>query len=276
MQNETQNHNSLERINPVDTSQDSNPPASRPLPSIAKLAAALALAQGEIPPPAKKRKVDFIDLKGRRVHYMYADLADVIDCVRTALSKNGLAVTHRLELDSKGYGMITELMHSSGESISTWYPLPNPQKAEIRAQEMGSALTYARRYTLSALLGIASEEDDDGADAPPTTPPNTPGPAPKPSPVKSPVKSKAAAPATPPAPKPTEPPTKQELAKLFAIAQVATWTTDQVRIYLETRFALLDTANLTRDEYDEFCETLKTQTFPKAMLRGARKAGGSS
>lgn len=254
----------------MEASQPIPSPAGTPA-SIAKLAAALALAQGEIMAPIKRRKVDFLDKNGRRVHYNYADLADVIDVIRTALSKNGLAVIHRLELDSNGYGMITELVHASGELISTWYPLPNPQKFEIKAQEMGSALTYARRYSLSSLLGIASEEDDDGEIADPTTPP-----APKPSPVKPAAKSKPAAQATPPAPKPTEPPTKQELAKLFAIAQVATWTTDQVRIYLETRFALLDTANLTRDEYDEFCETLKTQTFPKAMLRGARKAGGSS
>lgn len=140
-------------------------------PPNAELNAALAKAQAEIDPPPKNRLVDFTDKNGRRVHYKYADLADVISAVRKPFSSNGLAVIHQLDYFGQLYGLKTSIVHSSGQSISCWYPLPDPLKSQIRAQEFGSAITYARRYSLSALAGIASEEDDDGAAAPPVNPP---------------------------------------------------------------------------------------------------------
>ena len=87
---------------------------------------------------------------GKRVHYNYADLADVIDAIRAGLSENELCVVHLLGYTGGKFGMTTELMHSSGEKLTTWYPLPDPGTAQIRAQAFGSALTYARRYSLSA------------------------------------------------------------------------------------------------------------------------------
>lgn len=147
---------------------ENTPPATE---GRAKLAEALSKAQAEIKPPVKNRHVDFQPKSGGRVKYSYADLADVIEAVRVPLSKNGLAIVHQLEYSKSGYGLKTVLMHSSGEFVDTWYPLPDPSKQEIRAQEFGSALTYARRYSLSSIVGIASEEDDDGANAAPTQPP---------------------------------------------------------------------------------------------------------
>jgi hypothetical protein len=237
---------------------------------IPKLAAALARAQGEIYAPLKKRKVDFTDKQGRRVHYNYADLADVIECARLALSKNELAVVHRLAYSPRGfYGMITELHHSSGEKLSTWYPLPDPVDAAIKPQEFGSALTYARRYSLSAILGIASEEDDDGAEAPPAKP----------------QKQKAAAvvkPVDPNAPPPAEPPraggnpTDAQLARLFTIAGERGWSKEQIKGYLDLRWKLDSTKMLTRPQYDDFIETLETLTYEKACVAyGTGKVGGT-
>lgn len=145
--------------------------------STAKIAEALAKAQSKIEPPEKKRTVDYTDKQGRRIKYKYADLADVIAAVRAPLSDNALSVSHELCYERDRYGMRTVLMHSSGETISSWYPLPDPQKQEIRAQEFGAALTYARRYSLSSIVGIASEEDDDGASAAPTPKPDKIPPA---------------------------------------------------------------------------------------------------
>lgn len=143
--------------------EDQPTPAS--VPALDKLAASLAKAQGAIPAPHKNRQVNFIDNKGRRVHYLYADLAGVIDAARKPLAESGLSITHVLDYRARIYGMTTTLMHESGQSLSTWYPLPDPAAVEPKA--FGSALTYARRYALSALIGIASEEDDDdGEDAP--------------------------------------------------------------------------------------------------------------
>jgi hypothetical protein len=132
---------------------------------------ALSKAQAKIEAPLKNRKVDFKDKNGRAVKYAYADLADVMSAIRGPLSENGLAIIHQLELSPNGYFLITTLGHSSGQSISTTYPLPNPLTDQIRAQEFGSALTYARRYSVSSLVGIASEEDDDGQAAAPVNPP---------------------------------------------------------------------------------------------------------
>ncbi len=126
------------------------------------LAKALAIAQAEIKPPQKTRKVDFINLKGQRVKYSYADLADCIEAVKIPLSKNGLSVIQTLGImeNELGFCLKTLLIHSSGQSITSTYPLPIP--GTIKPQEFGSALTYARRYSLSAICGFASEDDDDG------------------------------------------------------------------------------------------------------------------
>ncbi len=143
------------------------------LSTIPKLTEALAKAQAEIKPPIKNRHVNFTH-NGKTTKYSYADLADVIEAVRLPLSKNGLAVAHQLEYSPAGYGLKTSLLHISGERLTTWYPLPDPMKQQIRAQEFGSALTYARRYSISSIVGIASEEDDDGQGAAPTDPPQGP------------------------------------------------------------------------------------------------------
>lgn len=123
------------------------------------LAAALAKAQSKIVPPKKTRVVDFT-FNGKRTNYKYADLADVLECIKIPLSENGLALFHQIGKSPEGFGMSTTLVHTSGESISTWYPLEDPSKG--RPQEFGAVLTYARRYSISALVGVASEEDTDG------------------------------------------------------------------------------------------------------------------
>lgn len=150
---------------------DPTPPGLTANPSpIDKLAEALSKAQAEITAPKKNRMVDFTGPKGR-VKYAYADLADVIEAIKGPFGKNGLSITHALGYEAGMYGLRTYLMHSSGQAVVAWYPLPDPGKQQIRAQEFGSAITYARRYSLSALAGIASEEDDDGEKAAPTEPP---------------------------------------------------------------------------------------------------------
>lgn len=134
-----------------------------PMPG-AKLAAALSKAHSEFKPIVKNKHVDFTPKTGNRVKYSYADLSDVIDSVKDGLSKNELAIINELNYINSIFTLKTILVHSSGEFIETFYPLPNP--VSTRAQEFGSALTYARRYSLSTLLNIASEDDDDGQGAP--------------------------------------------------------------------------------------------------------------
>ncbi len=146
----------------MDTIPSTEPP--EPGQSVVKsLADALAKAQGEFQPPKRNCKVDYT-YQGQRVKYSYADLAGIMAAVVPALSKHGLAITHQMQYDEiLGAVLVTTLWHGSGESLNTRYPLPDP--ATQKPQQFGSAITYAKRYSVCGLLAIAAEDDDDGAAA---------------------------------------------------------------------------------------------------------------
>lgn len=144
--------------------------------SIAALAKALAAAQAELEPAAK-------NAENPHLRNRYADIAAVFEAIRKILPKHGLAVSQMI-LPTEGKAHVrTLLMHESGEWIAGECLLP-PDRAG-GPQGMGSAITYARRYSLSALLGVVSEDDDDGEQAqhspsktrqePPRTPSQVPG-----------------------------------------------------------------------------------------------------
>lgn len=144
--------------------------------SIAKLSAALALAQASVTGAAK-------DALNPHFNRKYADLASVWDACRDALSKNGLAVVQLAESDGDRATVVTILTHSSGEWIKGSVTL-RPSKAD--PQGIGSALTYGRRYGLAAMVGVAPEDDDGnaaGGPQPGKTPP-TRAVADKPAPGK--------------------------------------------------------------------------------------------
>lgn len=104
----------------------------------------------------------------------YADLGSVKDAAAAGLKANELTVSQFPDnLDGRP-ALTTMLIHSSGEWIAATYPLIVSQKDE-NAQGFGSATTYARRYGLSAVLGIIADEDDDGNAA--SKPPAKPAPA---------------------------------------------------------------------------------------------------
>lgn len=116
-----------------------------------KLAEALAAFQAEFKNPLKTKTNPYFNST-------YVDLADALDVVRKALSEKGLSF---IQLTSAGEDRVilhTRLLHVTGQWIEGTYPVTKLAKA----QEMGSALTYARRYALFALVGIAGEDDDDG------------------------------------------------------------------------------------------------------------------
>jgi hypothetical protein len=84
----------------------------------------------------------------------------VWDAIREPLTKNGLSVVQLLRSMQGGVEVETILLHTSGEQISATFSIP-ASKAD--AQGFGSAATYARRYSLMALVGVAPEEDDGNA-----------------------------------------------------------------------------------------------------------------
>lgn len=121
---------------------------------INELATALAKAQGEMTHAKKDADNPFFKSK-------YADLPAVIDAARPHLAKHGLSVSQFTDIDEQSRViLISQLNHSSGQWQRSVYPL-NPVKND--PQGLGSAFTYARRYTYCGLTGIAATgEDDDG------------------------------------------------------------------------------------------------------------------
>lgn len=124
-------------------------------PEIHELATALAKAQGAIEDAEKDRTNPHF--KSR-----YADLASVRDAIRSPLSSNGLSFVQLARGEGGHVEVETILMHSSGQFISEVLAMPVGQNTP---QGFGSALTYARRYSLMAIVGVAAAEDDDDGDA---------------------------------------------------------------------------------------------------------------
>ncbi len=140
------------------------------------LAAALSKFQGEMPSVGKTKTAQIKSDKGS-YSYKYADLGDVVDAAYPIMSRHGLAFSAKPTLNDSGHFVLAyKLMHESGEDEHGEYPLP----ANGSPQQMGSAITYARRYTLTSVLGIVSEEDDDGRGAPQEREPSSRAPRQRP------------------------------------------------------------------------------------------------
>lgn len=134
----------------------------------ASLAEALAAFQTELPKLTKdeKAKVKGETKDGRSYDrsYGYADLAQVVETVLPVLGKHGLSVTSKNIFTSDGYILRVTLLHENGESDFGDWPLPDPRQSG--PQDIGSAMTYGRRYLTLALSGAyPGGEDDDGAKA---------------------------------------------------------------------------------------------------------------
>ena len=143
--------------------------------NINELATALAKAQGEMQAAIKDCVNPFYKSK-------YADLGSVWDAARPVLSKNGLCVMQTTDMINDKIVMVTTLVHSSGQWMRSLLPL-NPAKND--SQGVGAAITYLRRYSLSALVGVVCDDDDDGETAvgrgknppvPASSPMSTPAP----------------------------------------------------------------------------------------------------
>ena|SRR5437763_136570 len=129
--------------------------------SIKELSTALAKFQGEVKNPNN-------EATNPQFRSKYAPLDVVINTVKPLLAKYGLSFIQSTSTQAETVGVTTLLMHDSGEWIEsdTLY-LPAYQSKsggvkEFNAQAIGASTTYGRRYQLSAILGISSEDDDDG------------------------------------------------------------------------------------------------------------------
>jgi len=129
---------------------------------INELAAALSKAQAKVKGAVKDSANPFFKSS-------YADLQSVWDAVREALTANGLAVTQTTATgQSGGLELVTTLMHASGQWIEGRFPI---LALKNEPQALGSATSYARRYSLAAMVGVYQTDDDaEQAQARPTAP----------------------------------------------------------------------------------------------------------
>jgi len=133
------------------------------------LAEALAAFQAELPKLTKdeKAKVKGETKEGRAYDrsYGYADLAQVVETVLPILGKHGLSITSKTSFDPSGnFVLEVSLLHESSERETGFWPLPDPRRSG--PQDIGSSMTYGRRYLTLALSGAyPGGEDDDGQKA---------------------------------------------------------------------------------------------------------------
>jgi len=140
---------------------------------INELAVALVSAQGEFSAVPKGSVNPFFKSK-------YAGLPEVVASASPVLAKHGLAVSQFIGIDLEGRDILTTyLIHSSGQYIS--HDMRLHLGKDDTSQALGSSVTYARRYSYCAVLGLVADEDDDGNASTQSTM-SKPEPAPKASP----------------------------------------------------------------------------------------------
>jgi hypothetical protein len=128
---------------------------------LGQLAAALAKAQGLFTNPERNRVVEVKNKEGKKIYeFTYAELGPILEVVRKPLSDNGLAVMQLLTQHDGNTWLRTVLVHTSGEQVACDMLVG---AVGMDMQAMGGKVTYLRRYSISALLGIASEPDADDA-----------------------------------------------------------------------------------------------------------------
>jgi hypothetical protein len=139
----------------------------RSSPSIASLAAALAKAQAELVNPEKSLTATIrSDERGRADQtFRYASLSSGLDIVRKTLGQHEIATVQTTAIDQAAgvVNLTTVLAHASGEWIASDWPVCAVADTAT-PRRMGAALTYARRYALFTLVGIAGEDDVDAPD----------------------------------------------------------------------------------------------------------------
>jgi len=211
---------------------------------INELAAALSKAQGDFKSPTKNKEVIVKTNGGNSYAFEYADLTQIIECIKEPMTKNGLSFTHITETNETGFWLRTFLMHSSGQFISTIYPLPQT----MNAKELGGAITYGKRYSLSALVGISADDD---ADAEPEN-------------VQS-FKNRqvASKPVAASIPKPNYEeakkagPSAPQIKRLFALTSHHQTDPGDVKIYMKKHFNIESTNDLTPEQYDQVCNAIE-------------------
>lgn len=198
---------------------------------INEIAAALAKAQGAMKPAVKDASNPAF--KRGNKESKYADLAANVEAAREPLAQNGIAVVQEPTTVQGAIAVATRLLHSSGQWIH-FDPLTVPL-AKSDAHGVGSAVTYARRYSLGAALGLVAEDDDGNA-------------------------AVSALPAR--ATTKTQTITDDQRTELNDIATQHGWKADDVRKLLKERFKVESSRELQQVQYEAVKSALRDKTQP--------------
>ncbi len=128
----------------------------RTSPEITAIAEAMVSAQAEFGAAIK-------DSANPAYRSKYADLSACIEATQKALNKHGIAVMQAPQLDGQMVTITTRLQHKSGQWYESDLTLPAVQRERFDSQSVGSAITYGRRYSLQAILNLATTDDDGNA-----------------------------------------------------------------------------------------------------------------
>lgn len=118
---------------------------------------ALMSVQAELPNISKTKEARVLTKNGGTYVYKYVDLATLLKAIMPVLHKHGFVFMHYPEFQDDDVSVRTVLLHKSGHKEEVTVRL----RRGVTPQETGSAITYARRYGIQCLLGIAADEDDD-------------------------------------------------------------------------------------------------------------------
>lgn len=125
-----------------------------------ELAKALHEVQFAVGPVMAQEVARIRTKTGKEFEYKFANLADCMELVREPMHNNGLCFISGVDVHSPVVTVTTRIIHTSGQWVQTTVRLPIDDQRMSTAQAVGSAMTFGRRYTFCALLGIATEDDD--------------------------------------------------------------------------------------------------------------------
>ncbi len=201
--------------------------------SISKISGALLSAQKKIGAASKESVNPFFKSK-------YADLGAVMECCKQALNESGISVLQPVVIENNIACVETTLLHESGEFITGCQPIVCKQEHDPQAQ--GSAITYARRYSLQSMLFIPAE-DDDGNKA---TNGNSQHQQKQPAPTKQPAKS-------------AQPPTPEIFEMHGVIDSVEVKGSDNAKVFVYTLNNGGKCGTYSETQHSEWCRYINCE-----------------
>ncbi len=240
---------------------------------IGELIAALSKAQGEF---AEIKKTGEGHVKGMSkggkaydYKYKYATLAAIRESVQPALSGNELAVTQPIVPWNNGWALETCLAHSSGQFVRSWIPV----NMGGSPQELGSLLSYFRRYQLSTMLGVAADADDDGSIAEGRHQDRITHARSRPQ--QQPRQQQNGKQNQGKQPQPDGVVNQSQLKRLFSMATQAEkagrWNKAQLDDTLNTILKVKSSKELTKKKYDWLCQKVEHSSFDEVLTQWEAK-----